>query len=167
MGEILEFAQILEEKLGVSRGKMLISEPFLEGNQAPSPLKLTPSLAEQLVGLGLNTSPSPLKKPISRGKTAYSSSRKPRPTSPQGAFLLSKRPAHKFSPPQTQAWLCLQQWDAGLTNNFTEAELRRAFRRAALATHPDRQRANASPTNFQAVTSAYETLRGLFESTSG
>ncbi|WP_413586972.1 J domain-containing protein [Bdellovibrio sp. HCB274] len=63
---------------------------------------------------------------------------------------------HTFTPAQRQSFEFLKCWVHGLSEGFTETELRKAFRQAALILHPD-QGGNAE--QFLTLKAHFEVLR--------
>lgn len=89
-------------------------------------------------------------RPRSPARAAAAYPAKPRPTPPP-------RAPHTFSEPQEAAWSLLNRYTL-LTDNFGPTELKSAYRRAVLATHPDR---GGSGESFQAVRKSYQILAAL------
>jgi hypothetical protein len=96
------------------------------------------------------------------------------PTARNGSFAYAvaappppRQPRRTLSPRQQDALDAFVQFGASLGDNFTDTELRRAFRALALQYHPDRhpdssdtQRAHLS-VRFSQLHDAYESLKSL------
>lgn len=70
-----------------------------------------------------------------------------------------QRKPHAFSPLQKQAFTFIKGWIHDLPEGFTENELKRAYRKAALVLHPDR---GGSAQNFIELKAQYENLKTVF-----
>ena len=68
------------------------------------------------------------------------------------------RPAHKMTPDQLESWTYLKSFDSQLGNNFSNQDLKRAYRMALLRTHPDQ---GGSNDKFWKVQEAYTALKTL------
>jgi hypothetical protein len=91
--------------------------------------------------------------PLFRGETGFLETSKfnqkqnlhrfyPRPTC---SSKIEKRTSHQLTEEQNLAWNYFLKWKSGLTLDFTEKELKGAFRRLAQKLHPDR---NAGQSTF-------------------
>jgi hypothetical protein len=94
------------------------------------------------------------KNPLSAYKRSPSNHSK---TSPH-VFIESSRPKHSFDETQAYAFYLIRQLVPQLPENFSFNQLKSAYRRAALKTHPDR--GGASET-FQQVKKSYHILTDL------
>ncbi|GEM_PF-1489314 len=70
-----------------------------------------------------------------------------------------QRKPHTLSPLQKQAFTFIKSWIHDLPEGFTENELKRAYRQAALILHPDR---GGSTLNFIELKTQYENLKTVF-----
>lgn len=148
--EKLSFSDILKEHL--SEGKIDIPEEknsfserktaFSQGNNRFYESEI-PSFAWILASTRKSERPIPMKTPYDFYK------KPPRP-----------RPTHSMNPSQIEAFSLLKKLVENLDNNFSPTELKRAFRIAALKTHPDR---GGSSLEFQRVKKSYEILGTLFK----
>ncbi|MEK2687733.1 DnaJ domain-containing protein [Bdellovibrio sp. GT3] len=85
-------------------------------------------------------------------------SQAPRGQYPRPAVRPQRKP-HAFSPVQRQSYEFLKCWVHGLSEGFTETELRKAYRQAALILHPDQ---GGNTEQFLNLKEHYEILRSLF-----
>ena len=72
--------------------------------------------------------------------------------------LQALRASHIFNSIQQSAFMALQMWAPLLLDNFSQAELKRAYRIAVLKTHPDH---GGSSESFQEVKNNYQILEAL------
>ncbi|UYL09358.1 J domain-containing protein [Bdellovibrio sp. SKB1291214] len=84
----------------------------------------------------------------------------PRGQYPRPAVRPQRKP-HNFSPAQRQSFEFFKCWIHGLAEGFTETELRKAFRQAALILHPDH---GGNTQQFMDLKEHFEVLRGVFQS---
>lgn len=89
------------------------------------------------------------------GQIGRYESRTPRGHYPAPRVRPQRKP-HTFSSEQREAFEFLKMWIHDLSEGFTAAELRKAFRQAALRLHPDQ---GGSPEEFVSLKSHYETLQ--------
>lgn len=71
-----------------------------------------------------------------------------------------QRKPHSLSPLQKQAFSFIKGWIHDLPEGFTENELKRAYRQAALLLHPDR---GGSAQDFIELKTQYENLKTVFK----
>ncbi|KHD87660.1 MAG: hypothetical protein OM95_13230 [Bdellovibrio sp. ArHS] len=69
-----------------------------------------------------------------------------------------QRKAHSFTPTQKLAYEFLKTWAHDLHEGFTATELKKAFRQAALALHPDH---GGNTQQFLELKAHFQTLRAL------
>lgn len=131
------FKQILRGKLAEETG---VSTP------APSANQVDPAHMAYLIGQ--------LEVFKMRGKKQSYPAPKVRP----------QRKPHCFSPLQKQAFTFIKSWIHDLPEGFTEGELKRAYRQAALILHPDR---GGTPQNFIELKTQYENLKTVFTKSPG
>lgn len=70
------------------------------------------------------------------------------------------RPAHALSPSQKQSFEFLKTYIHDLSEGFTGAELKKAFRQTAMILHPDQ---GGSPEQFMELKAHYETLQEVLQ----
>jgi len=70
------------------------------------------------------------------------------------------RPDHQLTPQQKEAYMLFEQSKAALARNFTPTDLRTAWRKLAITTHPDQ---GGTAEAFQKAKSAHECLKQLFK----
>lgn len=69
-----------------------------------------------------------------------------------------QRKPHNFTSAQSQAYEFIKSWIHDLSEGFTAAELKRAFRRAAIILHPDH---GGNTQQFLELKAHYETLKTI------
>ena len=149
MGEFVQFAKILEGKLRKELRQELLQEML---PPATSPAKNSSDLGfeNEIAHLAwlLGQTPTHRTK-VAPQQTPYQKwAPRPKP-----------RPDHKLSADQEKAFHTLKTWSTELPANFSRHELKAAFRKAAMATHPDR---GGSADRFWEAQSAYQSLSQLF-----
>lgn len=93
------------------------------------------------------------------GQTARLNPGTPAKTYPRPA-VRPVRKSHTFNAAQTLSFNFMKSWVHGLNDNFSEIELKKAFRQAALRLHPDR---GGSVTLFLELKGHYDVLKGLVQ----
>lgn len=82
---------------------------------------------------------------------------------PRGQYPAPKvrpqRKPHTLSPVQRQAFEFLKTWIHDLSEGYTEAELKKAFRQAAMILHPDQ---GGNTQQFMELKGHIDTLREVF-----
>lgn len=131
----VSFKQILREKMGATT-------PFTPQNE-DSILGADPAHLAYLLGK------------IERRETHAARGNYPAPR------VRPQRKPHTFSNEQRLSFDFLKTLIQDLSEGFTATELKRAYRRAALQTHPDH---GGSVHAFMALKEHYETLQGLVQS---
>ncbi|WP_413560689.1 DnaJ domain-containing protein [Bdellovibrio sp. HCB209] len=94
------------------------------------------------------------------GKVNRTEVQTPRGQYPRPAVRPQRKP-HNFTALQRQSFEFFKCWIHGLSEGFTETELRKAFRQAALILHPDQ---GGSPQQFMDLKEHYEVLGTIFQS---
>ena len=125
------FKQILKEKM--NEGTEPKSQTTLQGNSDPAHLAY-------LMGHTARLTPGP-----------------PTKTYPRPAVRPVRKP-HHFNPAQTLSFNFMKSWVNSLNDNYSEMELKKAFRQAALILHPDK---GGSTQLFWELKGHYEILQGL------
>ncbi|QDK37182.1 DnaJ domain-containing protein [Bdellovibrio sp. NC01] len=82
---------------------------------------------------------------------------------PRGQYAAPKvrpqRKPHSFSTAQRQSFEFLKTWIHDLSEGYSESELKKAFRQAALILHPDR---GGNTQQFIELKAHYESLKAIF-----
>jgi hypothetical protein len=141
MGDFHSFAQILEKKIRKEIEKDFISPS--ENTSSPE-TKIQSELWTHLVGQ-LNTIHFSTDR---KGQIYHRNRPAPRP-----------RPDHQMTTEQEQAYQFFVNQRVVLAKNFSQSDLKKAFRILALKLHPD-QGGNAF--QFQSLIAAKKTLESLF-----
>ncbi|MNL71557.1 DnaJ domain protein [compost metagenome] len=90
---------------------------------------------------------------VSRVQTSTPKGKYPAPT------VRPQRKAHTLNAAQTQAFNFFSIYNHDFSPGFTNAELRKAFRKSALALHPDH---GGNAQQFMELKEHYATLQGVF-----
>lgn len=94
------------------------------------------------------------------GKVGRTEVQTPRGQYPRPAVRPQRKP-HNFSALQRQSYEFMKSFIHALPEGFTETELRKAFRQAALILHPDQ---GGSTEQFMLLKKHYEVLGTVFQS---
>ena len=151
MGRFMEFAEVLEQKIrreveneySQRENARFSSEKSSLNAEFPSEFDEWPLGFAWILGQGptLKVQSSPAR----TGHKAYGV--KMRPPTP-----------HKLSAAQARAFELFSLWKTGLEPAFRAGDLRRAWRKAALATHPDH---GGTAETFRQAQEAYQVLQSV------
>jgi hypothetical protein len=150
MGEFQNFAEMLEKKIR----QELISEMQDSGFQSAAHSVSSPTVETSYAHMGWLLGQIPISKSTdtlkgslkSFEKTPYIRCKKAPPI----------RPAHILTVIQRQAFDFLKRYSNELAENFGGNDLRKAYRKALLLSHPDQGGSNQA---FWEVQQAYQTLK--------
>lgn len=140
MGQFLEFARIIEEKIKTEMKRAHSSPTPSEHNRVHD--DLPPGFSSLLANQSQSRPTHPTQ---SRAKKAYGVVAKP-------------LPPHDLSPEQKLAAHIFQTYQTPLSPRFTRKELKTAWRKLAKKTHPDQ---GGSESSFRAALKAYHDLTAV------
>ncbi|MBX2993707.1 MAG: J domain-containing protein [Bdellovibrionaceae bacterium] len=151
MGRFIEFAEVLEQKIrreveneySQRENARFSSEKSSLNAEFPSEFDEWPLGFAWILGQGPALKVQP--RPETTAHKAYGV--KVRPPTP-----------HKLSAEQTRAFDLFTAWNTGLDPAFRAGDLRRAWRKAALATHPDH---GGTAESFRQAQGAYQVLQSV------
>jgi hypothetical protein len=129
MGEFQNFAEMLEKKIRQELRSEMNQEATnrTEPAQGPTSVETSYPYMGWLLGqIPVSQAPKNLKSYL---KTPYIQSKRPAAAAP--------RPPHSLSTVEQKAFECLKKYGVELVDGFNGRELRKAYRKALLATHPD------------------------------